>query len=107
MHIEPTAFAVYPDRYEDLSEMGRWYWRVMVESRGGGVWCVKDSSFVATKTGRWVYEPQPSSRTDAFKRRTRFDLPTAIGIATKVVRCRTVNGMTIDQWIERTREVTP
>ena len=29
----------------------------------------------------WVYEPQPSNRTDDFKRRTRFPLSEAVAIA--------------------------
>lgn len=103
-HIEPTEFAVYPDRYDELPEIERYNWRITVEARGGGRWCVKDRGFVATKTGRWIYEPQPSSRTQAFRNRTRFDLPTAITIATKLAKAITRNGMTIDQWIGRIKE---
>ncbi len=39
----------------------------------GTKWAVCDKGLCLTHKGRWEWEPQPSSRTDAFKKRCRFD----------------------------------
>lgn len=35
-------------------------------------WAVREMGAVLTRRGQWVYEPSPSSRSDAFIKRTRF-----------------------------------
>ena len=49
---------------------------VMLEARdqrdGPRRWCVKIDSQVLRKSGVWECEPMPSSRTEAFFKRTRF-----------------------------------
>lgn len=35
-------------------------------------WAVREGGAVLTRRGQWEYEPSPSSRTDAFLKRTRF-----------------------------------
>ena len=59
--------------------------KVQIRSQmdGAPLWAVCLRSNVLTRSGRWVYEPRPSSRTDAFLRRTRFDLETALRLARK------------------------
>jgi hypothetical protein len=47
--------------------------RTTVEYRGDGKWAVNDCGFVLSRTGEWEYEPLPSSRTDDFIARCRFD----------------------------------
>lgn len=47
----------------------------MREGFKGQKWAVKDGSNVLNKSGEWEYEPIPSSRTDTFIDRTRFDSP--------------------------------
>ena len=67
--------------YEGKLEMGV-KWRVSdngvyVEKRnqrdGTSRFVVIQQGEVLAKDGRWEWEPQPSSRTDAFVERTRFD----------------------------------
>jgi len=46
--------------------------------RGDNLWCVVDrSGLVLNADGEWEYEPNPSSRTDGFRARTRFSLEQA------------------------------
>ncbi len=49
---------------------------VAIEARrqrdGSRLWVVQMHEWVLTKSGEWVYEPIPSSRTKSFIRRTRF-----------------------------------
>ena len=40
-----------------------------------GTWAVTNGFEVLNKNGQWEWEPQPSSRTDDFKKRTRFSSP--------------------------------
>jgi hypothetical protein len=40
---------------------------------GSYKWAIRSHGQVMTKTGKWEYEPMPSSRTDAFLKRARFD----------------------------------
>ena len=47
--------------------------RTTVEYRGDNKWAVVDCGFVLNKAGEWVFEPLPSSRTNAFIAHTRFD----------------------------------
>lgn len=42
--------------------------------RGSSQWAIfKDNYVLDTTTKEWVYEPLPSSRSEEFKERTRFD----------------------------------
>lgn len=54
---------------------------VEVEWRSDDKFAVKHGGMVLTKEGEWEYEPMPSSRTDEFKERTRFDFETAKRLA--------------------------
>lgn len=62
-------------------------------------WAVYRQGFVLTKGGKWVYEPIPSSRTDAFLKRTRFDLETALRLARREAPKVTVNGHTVTSFL--------
>jgi hypothetical protein len=75
-----TQFAVTP---HDPHQGGP---NVVVEFRGFNIhgvaikgvgqdealWCVKDGSNVLNRKGEWEFEMMPSSRTDAFLKRTRY-----------------------------------
>jgi hypothetical protein len=52
--------------------------RVSVEWRSPGSWAVCWRGRVLNARGKWEFEPMPSSRTDAFKGRTRFGRDEAI-----------------------------
>ena len=43
------------------------------QADGPDRWKVARGSYCLSKRGDWVYEPLPSSRTDAFLKRCRFD----------------------------------
>lgn len=36
-------------------------------------WAIRDAGYCMAKDGRWEYEPLPSSRTDAFLKRCRYN----------------------------------
>ena len=40
---------------------------------GSNLWAIVDHGACLDKEGSWIIEPQPSSRTDAFLARCRFD----------------------------------
>lgn len=48
-----------------------------IEDRGYGKWCIKDGGSVLARDDTWVWEPQPSSRTDEFIAASRFTLQEA------------------------------
>jgi hypothetical protein len=71
--------------------------------RGPGAWVVTDrQGSVLNRNGRWEWEPQPSSRTPAFLRRTRFTRDEAIHRAMTAIdadrRQLTTNGFAVDAW---------
>jgi hypothetical protein len=60
---------------------------IMVVWRGpGDRWAISDRGNVLNRQGRWEYEPLPSSRTEAFRRRTRFPRDEAIHPALAFLR---------------------
>lgn len=46
---------------------------VYIESRGYGHWAISHCSSVLARDGYWEYEPFPSSRTQDFIKRTRWN----------------------------------
>lgn len=54
--------------------------------------------------GRWDYEPIPSSRTDTWINKHRFDLDTTLALAKKAALLLEVNGITVAQAIARSKE---
>jgi hypothetical protein len=66
-----------PVKYR-IGPPGESHWDdVFIEERVGreGVvrWAVIRSGDVLNRSGKWEYEPNPSSRTDAFLKRARYD----------------------------------
>jgi hypothetical protein len=65
-----TAFEV---PVEEEGEKPSHLW-VRIEKRGNDRWCIRnESGVILNKKNQWVYEPQPSSRTEAFIQNTRFE----------------------------------
>lgn len=54
--------------------------------------------------GQWDYEPIPSSRTDRWIAKHRFDLDTALALATEAAPLITVNGLTVADALARSKE---
>jgi hypothetical protein len=68
-----TAFEVMPQFFEGGKAWGEIAIRRQVQRDNSVKWAVYCRSFVLTKSGEWVFEPIPSSRTDEFIADTRFD----------------------------------
>jgi hypothetical protein len=68
--LEPRSYAIVGS-----GEDGRPWDCVKIEWRSGGKWAVVYNGAVLNHAGEWEDEPFPSSRTPAFKRRTRFASP--------------------------------
>lgn len=69
-------------------------WNLRVEHRGRGAWAVLHHSQCLSSDGEWDWEPQPSSRTDEWKRTHRFDLVTALLLGQQHYNDLAVNGAT-------------
>lgn len=70
-----------------------WAWAITVEYRDEGQWAVKHHSSCLSSSGKWDYEPNPSSRTDAWKRRHRFTEEEALRLARKHAPNVCINGL--------------
>lgn len=61
MTLKPISYLINEDNF------------IKVEYRGKDKWAITNSDLVLNKHNEWEYEPLPSSRTDEFIQRTRFD----------------------------------
>lgn len=73
------------------------HFTLTVEYRGRGLWAVLDGPFALDAAGARSHEPRPSAREDGWLAAHRFDLDTALTIATRVAPLMTVNGCTVDK----------
>lgn len=91
--VRPTAYAVSclppDDPNADL-------FTLRVEWRGSDRWCVTDGAYCYRKDGHKSYEPNPSSRTDRFKKAYRFPLDDALALAKRLAPKITINGHTVE-----------
>ena len=92
--------AIPPDLRDNIDAA---LFEIRVEWRGGDKWAITDGVRCLNKSGGWAEEPIPSSRTDYFRRVYRHDLWTALALARKAAPKRTINGMTVADFIERAR----
>lgn len=100
--VRPTAYAVsclppeHPDAYMFM---------LHVEWRGpGDRWCVTNGAYCYSKTGCQRYEPNPSSRTDAFKRTYRHSLDDALALAIRLAPKITCGSHTVEWALSRGME---
>jgi hypothetical protein len=71
-------------------------WSVSVEWRGDDFWVAcHHRHYVLSKAGKWDREPNPSDRTDAWRRRHYFDFDTALTLAKEHGPKIRINGCTI------------
>lgn len=68
---------------------------IRVEYRGGGRWAVVQHRMCLGADGEWSWESIPSEREDEWLATHRFDLDTALELATQAAPLLTVNGFTI------------
>lgn len=100
--VEPVAYEVTA---APISLPERDMWTIRVERRGPDSWAVMHRSWCWNRrTKAWDYEPNPSSRTDAFKRTHRFPLEQALNIARTQAPHVTTMGMTAAQAAEKWME---
>lgn len=93
-----TEFAFYPEGAE-ADEINGSHHCIRVSRRSEGRWAVLHMGDCWDGED-WVYESSPSNRTKSFKKKARFDLETAINLATSMVETVKVNGRTYSQWQE-------
>lgn len=104
----PSSYTVsiLPERNIDTH-----LYEIRVEERGqiDGTtrWAVCRMGQCLNRRGRWDYEMLPSSRTDRWIAGHRFDLDTALRLAKKAAPLITVNGWTVADMLNRTKEPTP
>lgn len=67
---------------------------VHVEYRGKGRWAVVRGPYCLSEDALWEYEVRPSGREDAWLDAHRFDEPTALLMAERVIRTVTINRWT-------------
>ncbi len=63
MKIQPLSYGV-----RDSELQGR----ISMDYTGDGNWAIRFAHECLTKKGNWMYEQRPSSRTEAFLKKTRF-----------------------------------
>ena len=83
-HAREFVFHLLPDEPDDdvrEREIIRVVWR-----GPGDRWAISDGGNVLNRKGRWEYEPLASSRTEAFRRRTRFSRDEAVHRALAFLR---------------------
>lgn len=81
-------------------------WVLRVERRGPDSWAVLHRSFCWNRSTRdWDHEPNPSNRTDAFKRTHRFPLDQALNIARRQAPLVTIMGKTAADVTAWAREI--
>lgn len=103
-----VKFDVYPSGYDEFVESGirgvwdSMQWVVEVVDKGKGWAVMWRGCCLSKKTGEWVYEPMPSSRTKKFFNEFRFsDFDEALHRAMTVVDKNTLmRGMTFAKWVE-------
>lgn len=93
-----TEFTFYPQG-ADREDVNVLHHRITVTERSPGRWAVIHM-FQCWDGKKWVHESNPSSRTDAFKKRARFSLEKAVEIALAKVDTAKVNGRTYSEWQE-------
>lgn len=89
MRITEVAVSALPDGHRDQD-----VWSVRVAWRGDDRYAVTWMGRVLNVDGELEHEPIPSSRTDEFIARSRFDYDEALSRAVKVAPSIRVNGLT-------------
>jgi hypothetical protein len=92
-------------RYEvsclPLGHPDRSAFTITVEWRSPDRWAVCLRSECLSRTGKWHYERQPSSRTDRFKEYHRHPLDLALALAQTHAPKITCNGFTVEEALAR------
>lgn len=89
----------------DIPEIDAYDYELTVEYRGRGLWGVYlHKVWCLSSSGKWDREILPSSHTDAWLQRHRFEREDAIARAKQVACGIVVNGVTISQLVDQHRK---
>lgn len=89
-----TEYSVLPTGC-DIDSPDALYFVIRIVYRGKGLWAVKNTGSVLSNiTGKWDYEPQPSSRDKAFIDEFRWDLDEALAQVHLIINDHKINGNT-------------
>jgi hypothetical protein len=93
-----------PDDVRNHPEASHFY--IYVEYRSPGRWAVLDfmHSKALSKSGEWEWEGSPSSRTDKFKKVTRFPLTEAFKLAQEAAKNIRINRFDVAAITEHVRK---
>lgn len=89
LRVEATQYVICGLPEDDVNAS---VWCIRVERRAPDQWAVLRGSLCLSNGGKWDYEPIPSERTDAWKKRHRFPLETAIELACREYPKLVING---------------
>lgn len=94
----PPEAVAHPTKYSvsclPIDHPDAYMFTIHVVWRGKDRWAVKRSEFCYDAKGRERFEPNPSSRTDAFLRRYRHSFDDAMELAKRIAPTLTVYGRT-------------
>jgi hypothetical protein len=94
-----TSYTVSCLPYDDIDSEA---FSIKVDYAGHGRWAVRlRGSWCLGADGGWCHEPIPSSREDAWLATHRFDLDTALRLAKEQAPLVKVNGVDVEQALER------
>jgi len=97
--VQPTGYTVTCYPHEDINAE---VFSIQVEYTGHDRWAVRlRGSRCLAVDGQWEWEPIPSERDDEWLAEHRFDLDTALRLAKEQAPHVTVNGITVQQALER------
>ena len=102
--VVPSEYRILPTGYAESERVDKWMWAILVTWRGPDPdtgtdrWAIRDTfGRCLDRRGNWDHEPNPSSRTDEWKRRYRHSLDEAIQIAKDHVDSHVINLRTFEE----------
>lgn len=102
--VIPSEYRILPTGYAESTLFDKWLWAIRVawrgpdRSTGEDRWAVLNVyGNCLSRSGKWDYEPQPSSRSDKWLARFRFSLDEAIQLAKDHVDSHVINLRTFEE----------
>lgn len=93
--VKPVKYMICALPFDDSGDSQ--VWSLTVEWRGpGDIWAVVRHAYNLSRSGKWHFESQPSSRTDRFLRDHRFSYDEAMSRALKAYPKVVINGLRVD-----------
>ena len=103
--VTELRFNAIPKEYQEKFDDEAYYWDVVVTNHGKpDAWSVSHRGKVYDINLESEHEPQPSSRSDSFLLRFRFNLSDALDIAERVAPIVKTNGLTAEGFVSFNKE---